>query len=66
MTDLSMAGELAEYGRRIQNQLALVVAAQIMKSTPTQDKKMGKISEGKEVTGGEEIEFYSSQAAVIT
>lgn len=45
--DLSMAGKLAEYGRRVQNPLALVVAAQIMKNTPTQDKKLDKKSEGK-------------------
>lgn len=47
VADLSMAGKLAEYGRRVQNPLALVVAAQIMKNTPSQDKKMDKETEGK-------------------
>ncbi len=48
VADLSLAGKLAEYGRRVNNPTALVVAARIMKNTPAQDKKLDKATEGKE------------------
>ena len=44
--DLAIAARLAEYGKRVGNPVALLGAAQIMKNTPTQDKKREKKSEG--------------------
>ena len=45
--DLALAGEVAEYGRRADNPLALVVAAQIMKNTPAKEEDRAKATEGK-------------------
>jgi hypothetical protein len=46
VADLTIAGQLAEYGRRTNNPMAMIAAAQIMKNTPVQDKKQEKTAEG--------------------
>jgi hypothetical protein len=45
INDLKTASALAEYGSRSQNPMALVVAAQILKSTPTQKQNREKSTE---------------------
>jgi hypothetical protein len=46
VADLAIVGELAHYGHDAKNPMALLVAAQIVKSNPTQDIKRDKQSEG--------------------
>lgn len=47
--DLALAAQLAEYGRRTNNPMVMISAAQIMKNTPSQDKKQEKTTEGAAV-----------------
>jgi len=47
--DMATAGRLAEYGRKTDNPMALLVAAQMMKNTPTKDEALIKKTEGPEV-----------------
>jgi hypothetical protein len=47
VADLNLANQLAAYGRKAENPMALLTAAQIMKNTPTQDEKREKKTEGK-------------------
>jgi len=53
VADLNMAAALAEYGKREKNPMALLVAAQIMKNTPSKEEKLTKIEEGEaqKITG---------------
>ncbi|MEI7635751.1 MAG: hypothetical protein WCJ37_00470 [Syntrophus sp. (in: bacteria)] len=47
VADLNLAAQLVKYGRAAGNPSALLVAAQIIKNTPTQDTKRDKKAEGK-------------------
>jgi len=46
VADMTLAGQLADYGRRAKNPSAMIAAAQIMKNTAVQDKKQEKTTEG--------------------
>jgi len=66
------AVQLTSYGRNTNNALALIVAAQMVKSTPAQIVSQEKISEGDAVSGAEKqkkpafsAETLLSEAAVI-
>ncbi len=47
--NLATAGRLAEYGRKSDNPAALLVAAQMMKNTPTKDEALTKKNKGTKV-----------------
>jgi hypothetical protein len=50
VVDHALAAQLAAYGKRTQNPLALITAAQIMKNAPTQEAKVKKTTQGKPVS----------------
>ena len=62
--DLALAGALASYGKEKADPLALLVAAQIIKNTPAQEKEMKKAADGGQsaVSGQKSGALPSAQA----